>query len=91
VVVGITVDPLMRGFAGREQAVSTALKDGSTVIFSSTDWEHPGSKDWKMAPYYSFTSGTMTYECKYTNNGSNANNTIVAGNTSSYFHPRSAA
>ena len=30
-------------------------------------------------PFYTFTSGTLTYECTYTNNGDNANSTIVSG------------
>jgi hypothetical protein len=51
-----------------KQAVHTAVKDGATMVFQSTDWEHPGAATWdKATPFYSFTSGKLTYECTYTN------------------------
>ena len=50
-----------------KQATSTAVKNGTQVAFSSTDWEHPGVKAWMTpAAFYSFTD-KMTYECTYTN------------------------
>ena len=33
-----------------KQAVETEVMDGSTMIFDSTDWEHPGSKNWMRRP-----------------------------------------
>ncbi|HEU0032057.1 MAG TPA: hypothetical protein VFQ53_15595 [Kofleriaceae bacterium] len=51
-----------------KQAVHTAVKDGTNVVFESTDWEHPGAATF-MTPdtFYSFTSNKLTYECRYTN------------------------
>jgi len=67
-----------------KQSIATDLKDGTAMVFSSTDWEHPGAMSWMTAPFYTFTSGQMTYECTYDNNGQtappdNENNTIVSG------------
>lgn len=49
-----------------KQAVKTEIHDGSSMVFSATDWEHPGSRDW-ATPYYQFSSGSITYTCTYTN------------------------
>jgi hypothetical protein len=49
-----------------KQADHTFVKDGGAAVFDSADWEHPGVKQW-TAPFYSFTSGKLTYECTYTN------------------------
>jgi len=49
-----------------KSAVHTAVKDGTTVVFESDSWEHPGSRQWD-APFYSFASGRLTYECTYNN------------------------
>ena len=65
-----------------KQSIATDLKDGTatgTVVFSSTDWEHPGAKTWATTPFYTFASGKMTYECTYNNTGDNQNNTVVDG------------
>jgi hypothetical protein len=59
-----------------KQSVHTELRDGTSVVFSSDTWEHPGSKNWMTMPFYTFTSGKFTYECTYDNP---TNNTIVDG------------
>jgi hypothetical protein len=51
-----------------KQAVATKINDGATTIVDSVDWEHPTVKDWG-APFYSFASGKLTYECDYVNGG----------------------
>ena len=63
-----------------KQSVATDVKDGTSTVFSSTDWEHPGAAAWNPG-FYSFASGKLTYECTYTNDGDNANNQIVSGNS----------
>jgi len=50
-----------------KQGVHTAIKDGTTTVFDSVDWAHPGTKQWGTAPFYSFTSGKLTYQCEYVN------------------------
>jgi hypothetical protein len=64
-----------------KQAVRTAVKDGmpmtGTTVFESTDWEHPGETRWN-APFYSFGTGRLTYECEYNNP---TNRTITAGDS----------
>lgn len=48
------------------RSVHTEVRDGSTVVFQSDDWEHPGATDWRAAPHYQF-SGDLTYHCDYEN------------------------
>jgi hypothetical protein len=51
-----------------KQAVRTAVKDGTAMVFESADWEHPGAKAWdKATPFYTFSSGKLTYECTWNN------------------------
>ena len=50
-----------------KQGVHTFIKDGATTVFNSTDWEHPGTQGWNTSPFYSFTSGKLTYQCEYVN------------------------
>ncbi len=64
-----------------KQAIKTTVSDGNTVAFTSTDWEHPGSATWPTAPFFTFQTGKLTYECTYNNTGSNANRTITAGSS----------
>jgi len=62
-----------------KQAVKTEVLDGSTSLFSSTEWEHPGAKEWDASPFYTMSTGKVTWTCTYTNTGDNAANTITAG------------
>ncbi|MDX2091461.1 MAG: hypothetical protein SFX73_26610 [Kofleriaceae bacterium] len=64
-----------------KQAVLTQVKDGASVVFSSDDWEHPGSKNWMETPFYSFASGRITYECTYDNVGDNKDRTVESGSS----------
>ena len=48
------------------RATHTWVKDGSNMVFDSTNWEHPGATDWRDAPYYEF-GGSLTYHCDYQN------------------------
>ncbi len=54
-----------------KQAVHTEVRDGdpssTNIVFQSNDWEHPGAKAWMTSPFYTFTSGKLTYECEYVN------------------------
>ncbi len=50
-----------------KRAVRTEVRDGASMVFQSTDWEHPGSMDWSTEPFYSFTSGKIDYRCDYSN------------------------
>jgi len=50
-----------------KQSVATQIADGASVIFNSTDWEHPGAQSWMSTPFYKFASGQLTYSCNYTN------------------------
>jgi Copper type II ascorbate-dependent monooxygenase, C-terminal domain len=79
-----------------KQSVRTVVKDGQptngSIIFESTDWEHPGAKRWDQ-PFYSFNTNKLTYECTYNNP---TNRTIRTGDSaqtdemcmaSGYFFP----
>ena len=64
-----------------KQAIHTEVRDGATgtnVVFASNDWEHPGAKAWMTAPFYTFSTGKLTYECQYNNPTSN---TIKTGDS----------
>lgn len=50
-----------------KQGVHTSVKDGAITVFDSTNWEHPGTQHWDKSPYFSFTSGKLTYQCEYLN------------------------
>jgi hypothetical protein len=62
-----------------KQSVATKITDGSTMVFESTDWEHPGDRRWSAPEFHQFQSGSMTWECTYTNMGDNQDRTIRAG------------
>lgn len=62
-----------------KQAVATEVKDGNSMMFQSTDWEHPGRAVWDTSPFYPVESGKVTWTCTYDNIGDNANRTVVQG------------
>jgi len=47
------------------QGVHAVVMDGPTKVFESNNWEHPGALS--MAPFYTFASGALTYQCDYRN------------------------
>jgi len=63
------------------QSTATDIKDGSLVLFMGTNWENPGAMTWSATPFYTFTSGAMTYGCTYNNTGSNSDSTIRSGSS----------
>ena len=50
-----------------KQGVHTFVKDGATTVFDSTSWELPGAQRWSTTPFFSFASGSLTYQCEYVN------------------------
>lgn len=58
-----------------KQGVHTAINDGTTTVFTSNNWAQPGTASWP-APFYSFKSSTLDYQCDYMNKQSY---TIVTG------------
>lgn len=61
-------------------SVHTYIKHGDAVVFESTDFANPGSGTWN-APFFSFASGKLTYQCDYVNP---LNLTIRTGNSHQY-------
>ena len=49
-----------------KRAIHTEVHDGTSMVFESDDWEHPGATDWREAPHYEF-NGPLTYHCDYQN------------------------
>ncbi len=49
-----------------KRATLTRVTDGNTMVFESTNWEHPGGRTWDAAPFYAF-SNQLTYRCEYDN------------------------
>lgn len=62
-----------------KQAVKTAVMDGQSMMFESTDWEHPGVALWDSTPFFTPTSGKISWTCTYNNIGDNADSTVVDG------------
>jgi hypothetical protein len=50
-----------------KQAVRTAVLDGPALVFESMNWEQPGAQEWPAAPFFTFASGALTWECTYNN------------------------
>lgn len=50
-----------------KRATHTQVQDGTPVVFESDDWEEPGATDW-VDDNYTFSAGSLTYSCTYTNN-----------------------
>jgi hypothetical protein len=51
-----------------KQSVETMVTDGSSMILDSLDWEHATVDSWN-APFYTFASGKLGYQCNYVNQG----------------------
>jgi hypothetical protein len=62
-----------------KQSVMTVVDDGANAIFTSTDWQHPGSMNWMATPFYKFTNSKLTWTCTYDNTGDNAANEVDSG------------
>jgi hypothetical protein len=48
------------------RATLTQVRDGTTLVFESDDWEHPGAATWITTPHYQFL-GNLNYHCEYQN------------------------
>jgi hypothetical protein len=60
-----------------KQSVHTYIKDDQAVVFEAVNWLDPGRRDFP-APFISFSSGKLTYQCDYVNP---TNRTITSGNS----------
>jgi hypothetical protein len=67
-----------------QQSVEVDVNDGPSTILTTSDWAHPQAMEWNAAPFYTFTSGKVTWTCKYVNDGPNANTTLYAGNDAAH-------
>jgi hypothetical protein len=86
-----------------KQSVETDVKDGSTMVFQSMDWQHPGAMMWTAPSYYQFSTNKLTIDCTYNNNDPNDPNhttTITDGQSAQtnemcmatgYFFPATSA
>ena len=52
-----------------KQGTEVKINDGSSMIYDSTDWEHPMVKLWDANPFYAFSSNTISWACSYNNPG----------------------
>ena len=59
-----------------KDSIDTQVTDGSTMVFSSTNWADPGVTHWSEPNFYTFASGTLNFHCDYMNN---TDATIVQG------------
>jgi hypothetical protein len=51
-----------------KQAIATQVADGANVLFSSTDWEHPGSALFMTPDKFHTFTGVLAWQCTYNNN-----------------------
>jgi hypothetical protein len=61
-----------------KQSVATFVKDAAAILFQGTDFSDPGSLDVATAPFITFASGQLTYQCDYVNP---TNRNIQAGDS----------
>jgi hypothetical protein len=54
-----------------KQSTHTYVKDGATTLFEGTDFLNPGVRYVGVAPFDTFASGQLTYQCDYFNPGTN--------------------
>jgi hypothetical protein len=50
-----------------KQGVHTFVKDGVDMVFETRNWQAPGASSWPVSPFYTFKSGTLFYQCEYSN------------------------
>jgi hypothetical protein len=54
-----------------KQAVKTVVRSGAAastnIPFESTDWEHPGSKNYMTAPFFTFDNNQLSFSCTWNN------------------------
>lgn len=50
-----------------KQGTRTFVKNGATMVFNSSNWAEPGQATWTTAPFFSFTTGNLRYQCEYEN------------------------
>ncbi len=50
-----------------KHSVHTYIKDAAATVFESTNFSDPGSVKWTEAPFFTFASGSLTYQCDYVN------------------------
>jgi hypothetical protein len=82
--VSATCDVVLKNFwslssHSHKQSIATAVFEGTNQVFASTDWEHPGTQEWRAPSFFMFESGKLTWECTYNNTGDNALRTVTAG------------
>jgi hypothetical protein len=81
------------GTHSHKQSVQVQITDGSSVVLTTTDWEHPMNMVVPKAPFYTFTAPKLSWACTYNNNAappycdkggpaatcSNADTTVMSG------------
>jgi hypothetical protein len=50
-----------------KQGVDVKINDGASMVYDSTDWEHPAVKDFAAPSFYSFVSNKVSWTCTYDN------------------------
>lgn len=63
-----------------KQGTEVKISDSSSMVYDSTDWEHPMIKNWSTAPFYTFASNMVSWACSYENPGA----TIMEGQSAQY-------
>lgn len=50
-----------------KQGTRAFVMDGVDMVLDTTNWEHPATSSWPVMPFYTFKSGTLFYQCEYSN------------------------
>jgi len=59
-----------------KQGVHAFVTDGSSMVVDNTSWDHPAIRTWTAAPFFSFSTSALSYQCEYLNPN---NRTIATG------------
>lgn len=65
-----------------KRATLTRVTDGGSMVFESMNWEEPDARTWMAAPFYEFSTGSLTYRCEYDNRtGPTSGQTVREGDS----------
>lgn len=62
----------------RKASVQTSVKDTTSTLFESTNFENPGAATWAQAPFGTVAGNQVSVKCDYVNQGNGA---VTAGDS----------
>jgi len=50
-----------------KQGIHAYIRDGASTVFTAASWDHPGERRWDSPPFQGFATGSLGYQCDYSN------------------------